>query len=219
MIKAVLFDLDGTLLDRAGSLIQFARQQHQRHAALQALPQKEYVRSFIELDSNGRVWKDTVYQQLIARCGISETTWQSLLQDYVENFLIACIGFPGLYEALGRLKSQGYLLGMITNGRSPFQEHNLQSLGIQSFFAVTLVSEAVGLRKPDAAIFEQALDSLDVQASEAVFVGDSPESDIAGAQRANMKAIWKYNAYWKACKYADATCVDLRELPEIVSRF
>ena len=218
MIKAVLFDLDGTLLDRASSLISFARQQHQRYKALQLISQEDYVSAFVALDDNGQVWKDKVYQQLIELYGLSGVTWEFLLQDYVEGFAIACIGLPNMILMLKALSAKNYRLGVITNGRSPFQEQNIQALGIQPFFSTVLVSEAVGLRKPDPAIFQKALHSMDVRASDAVFIGDSPESDIRGARRAGMKAIWKRHPYWRYCDYADATCDDLIELLNIIGQ-
>ena len=68
MIKAVLFDLDGTLLDRARSLIHFAEQQHYRWKdILGTIPLSIYVRDFVELDRNGHVWKDnSVCEDLLA---------------------------------------------------------------------------------------------------------------------------------------------------------
>lgn len=218
MIKAVLFDLDGTLLDRASSLISFARHQHQRYEVLQLISQEDYVSAFVALDDNGQVWKDEVYRQLIDRYGLSGVTWEFLLQDYVENFAIACVGFPNLILMLKALSAKNYELGVITNGRSPFQEQNIQALGIQPFFSTILVSEAISLRKPNPAIFQKALHGLDVQASDAVFIGDSPESDVKGAQRAGMKAIWKRSPHWQYCDAADATCDDLIELPTIIGQ-
>lgn len=218
VVKAVLFDLDGTLLDRAASVVRFIELQYQKNEALHSISQEMYVSSFIELDRNGYVWKDTVYQQLITRHSLDGVTWQFLLGDYVENFSRACIGFPHMRRILAGLKAEGYLLGVITNGRSPFQEKNIKALGIASLVSTILVSEAMGMSKPDWAIFQAALQRLGVEPSEAVFVGDSPRSDIEGAQKAGMKAVWKYSAYWKTCEFADATCTDLIALPEIIRR-
>lgn len=123
---------------------------------------------------------------------------------------------------LENLSAQGYGLGLVTNGRSPFQERNIEALNIQSLFSTILVSEAVGLRKPAAAIFNRALTALehqleqDIRHDEVVFVGDSCASDIAGAQQVGMKTIWKFSSHLPACELADAMCHDLSELPDII---
>ena len=72
-MKAVLFDLDGTLLDRDASLQQFVAAQYQRFQMyLRHIPEDEYLFTFIELDCRGHVWKDKVYQQLINEYSIAE---------------------------------------------------------------------------------------------------------------------------------------------------
>ena len=216
MIKAVLFDLDNTLLDRERSLVHFARQQHAKFDALQAIPQSAYIARLVALDENGRVWKDKVYQQLLAEFGVTALTWERLLCDHVETFRHACIGFAGLKSMLNALRQRGLRLGLITNGRAPFQEHNIDALGITHYFKSILVSEAEGVRKPDPPIFERALRQLDVVAGEAVFVGDNPHADVAGAQAVGMKAIWKYNTHYGHCNIADAVCYSLEDIPSLI---
>ncbi len=67
MVKAVLFDLDGTLLDRDTSVRQFISAQYDRLTEhLSYIPKQDYTARFIELDCHGHVWKDKVYQDLVA---------------------------------------------------------------------------------------------------------------------------------------------------------
>lgn len=64
-MKAVLFDLDGTLLNRDASVKVFIEKQYERlHNHLGHIAKKQYAERFIELDQHGYVWKDKVYAQL-----------------------------------------------------------------------------------------------------------------------------------------------------------
>jgi putative hydrolase of the HAD superfamily len=66
----------------------------------------------------------------------------------------------------------------------------VEAMGLTSLLEVMVISEEVGIKKPDPRIFRMALDRLGVDASEAVFVGDNLELDIAGARGVGMRALW-----------------------------
>jgi putative hydrolase of the HAD superfamily len=217
MIKAVIFDLDGTLLDRDASVEQFIAIQYDRLSHnLSHIAKNDYIARFIELDCHGYVWKDKVYQQLVEEFQIDGLTWQMLLQDYEQQFQHHCIPFSGLVEMLILLRKQGYLLGIISNGRGEFQAHAIEGLGIQDYFDVILISEFEQIRKPEAEIFHRAAQRLGVIHQDCVFVGDNPEADIIGAKNAGMKVIWKRNLSWQESKEADAIVDELHEIPVIL---
>jgi putative hydrolase of the HAD superfamily len=219
MIRALLFDLDETLLDRTQSLTHFVQAQYHRfYPHFQHIPLDLFQQRFVELDARGTVWKDKVYQHLLVEQKITGVGWEELLDDYVARFASSCVGFPHLHEMLRDLKARGYALGIVTNGRSPFQERNIDALGILPYFGAVLVSEAEGVRKPEPEIFLRAAARLGVQAGEVVFVGDNPQADIAGAQRCGMKAIWFSPRATGECTFADAVCGGLDEVVGEVER-
>lgn len=125
--------------------------------------------------------------------------------------------FPNLKKMLEGLKSQNLLLGMITNGFGQFQMDNLKSLQIEKYFDVILVSEWEGIKKPDPRIFNKALNILNVQPNEAIFVGDHPENDVLAAKKIGMKGIWKKDLLWRNAE-ADFIVDDLGELPFIIEK-
>lgn len=63
------------------------------------------------------------------------------------------------------------------------------------------------------------MNRLGVSPSDSVFVGDNPDSDIAGARGAMMKTIWNRNASWIEAKDADAVIDELNEIPLILETF
>lgn len=212
-IQSVIFDLDGTLLDREQSLVFFIEDQHNRlHKNLGSVPRDLYARRFIQLDARGYVWKDRVYSRLIDEFKIESLTVDYLLQDYLDNFPRHCVPFPNLHETLTALKQRKLKLGIITNGRTDFQKLNIASLGIQNFFEVVLVSEEQGIKKPDAEIFRRAVDKLGVFPEESVFVGDHPVNDVLAAQNIGMRALWKRDRFWQSDVTSDATIDDLSEI-------
>jgi putative hydrolase of the HAD superfamily len=219
-MKSVIFDLDGTLLDRDASVEQFISVQYDRLSEhLSHIPKSDYTARFIELDCHGHVWKDKVYQSLVSEFAVEGMSWQSLLEDYEMQFQFHCVPFQSLTEMLNELQKQGYLLGIITNGRSPFQARAIDGLGIRDYFDAILISEVEQVRKPQVEIFQRALDRLGVTALDSVFVGDHPEADIAGAKGAMMKTIWKRNSSWEEAKEADAIVNELNEIPSILKQF
>src|SRR6266853_280648 len=144
MIRAVLFDLDGTLYDRDAAMLALALDRH-------------------------------FWESYSRRCEISDDTWATLRA----------------------LKTAGKRLGVVTNGQTEWQTRKLEGLGLGSFFDAVLISESEGIRKPDARIFHRALERCRVEhPAEAMFVGDQPEVDVAGAHAAGLVAVWKRVPYW-----------------------
>lgn len=218
VIKAVLFDLDGTLLNRDESVKLFIERQYERlNKLLNSIPKEKYISRFIQLDKRGYVWKDKVYQQLVYEFNIETITWEALLQDYMNEFKHHCVPFPNLINLLEKLKTDHFVLGMITNGFGQFQMDNIKALEIEKFFDVILVSEWEGMKKPNPQLFMSALEKLHVLPHESIFLGDHPENDVKGAQDVGMKGIWKRDFQWD-CVEADAIIDDLLELPAIIDQ-
>ncbi|SEN96822.1 putative hydrolase of the HAD superfamily [Mesobacillus persicus] len=217
MIKAVLFDLDGTLLDREASVLKFISNQYNRlNKWVCHIPKEQYINRFIGLDQNGYVWKDIVYQQFVQEFMITGLSPEDLLEDYVNQFKYNCIPFANLINMLDALVEKNFALGIITNGKDPFQMENIKSLGIEKYFKTILISESIGMKKPEPQIFEKALEILTVLPTESVFVGDHPHNDIKAAQRIGMKGIWKRNAHWDNVE-ADYIIDDLEGIPRILT--
>ncbi|MDL4840217.1 HAD family hydrolase [Aquibacillus rhizosphaerae] len=216
MIKAVVFDLDGTLLNRDASVKLFIENQYQRlNKCLNHIPKDKYITRFIELDNRGYVWKDKVYQQLVDGFDITGLTREDLLEDYISQFKHSCVPFSNLIHTLEKLKNNNILLGMITNGKGQFQMDNIKALGIEKYFNTILISEWEGIKKPESQIFQTALNKLNVLPSESIFVGDHPENDIKAAQHVGMIGVWKRDYQWDDVQ-AEFVVEDLEQIPLIL---
>ncbi|MFS0783174.1 HAD family hydrolase [Bacillus sp. 1P06AnD] len=216
MIKAVLFDLDGTLLNRDESVRGFIENQYVRlHQYLGHIPKDRYINRFIELDQRGYVWKDKVYQQLVEEFRITEIEWGYLLEDYISEFKHHCLAFPHLRQMLDELRSMPIRLGIVTNGRGRFQMDNIVALNMEGYFDAILISDWEGIKKPDPRIFRRAIERLDVIADECAFVGDHPENDVKAAQAIGLTGIWKKDDQQDDAE-ADYIVKDLNELPRLI---
>jgi putative hydrolase of the HAD superfamily len=213
MIRAVLFDLDRTLLDRDTSFASFGAAQHERFAErMPGIGSRTFVERLVTLDALGSVWKDVVYQRLLAELGINGITWEELFTDFDARIADSYVPFPGLHEVLEEL-SPTYALGIITNGRGEFQQRTIERLGIAHHFKAILISEIEGVRKPEAEIFHRAMTRLGCAPAEAVYVGDNPDADVRAARAAGLRAIWKRNTAFAEPHEADGIIDSLAELP------
>ena len=83
-----------------------------------------------------------------------------------------------------------YPLTIISNGFKEVQYYKFEHSGLAPYFTHTLISEEVGINKPQPEIFRIALQRNGISADEAVMIGDSYTSDIAGAKAAGIDQIW-----------------------------
>ena len=92
------------------------------------------------------------------------------------------------------------------------QSAKLACLGLSPMFDTILISDAEGICKPERQIFHRALERLNVNPAHAVFVGDHPEVDAAGARAAGMRAIWRRDPSVSGVVEADAVIEELGDL-------
>lgn len=102
--------------------------------------------------------------------------------------------FPDTLPALETLSGAGVPMGIITNGDSAHQRGKLKSTGIERFFSIIVVSSEAGVSKPDYAIFRRALSLASCAASDAFFVGDSPDQDVAPARALGINTFFMNRA-------------------------
>ncbi len=215
-IQGILFDLDETLLDRIQSLIRFCQWQATDVFHFNQDIAQHFIQRFIELDRNGSVWKDLVYIQLKQEFEIQHSV-EELLDTYINQFQNFCITNPKVNETILYLHENGYKLGLISNGKSPFQEHNFQSLKLEKYFSTVIVSEAVNLRKPDPQIFHLACQQLGFKPEQCAFVGDNEIADVQGAKNAGLISIFYIKNNDRTSKYADQTIHHFSELVDYLS--
>ena len=99
----------------------------------------------------------------------------------------------GAIETLEYLKAQGYILSIISNGFVEVQYTKLRRSGLIPYFANVFLSEEIGYQKPDIRFFQTVLDRLNASPSECLVIGDNFQTDIQGAQNANIRAVFYKN--------------------------
>ena len=212
-VQAVVFDLDGTLLDRRRSFEGFVRDQWERFVhVLQAIRREQYVQTLIENDRDGYAPRNELFTGTIAQFDLPAALATTLLDDYRAAFPSACLLFPDAAPTLSSLRASGRKLGLITNGSVRMQSAKLACLALSPMFDTILISDAEGISKPNRQIFERALERLNVTPAHAVFVGDHPHVDVAGARGAGMRAIWRRDPGVSRVIEADAVIEELGDL-------
>jgi putative hydrolase of the HAD superfamily len=96
--------------------------------------------------------------------------------------------FADVIPALDAMQEAGLRLGVVSNWGWAAPEL-LQTLELARHFEIMSISARVGYQKPHAAIFEHALDLLDVSADQAIHVGDDPGADVIGARGVGIEPV------------------------------
>lgn len=196
-IRAVIFDLDNTIIDRTGTFRKFTEsflQSYFQHIE----STQPLLERIIRLDQDGYKDKKQLFNELL-----EELPWrvkpqhEELMNYYRTQYVKKAMLFHQAREIL-QYCTEKYRTGLITNGRNVIQYGKIDQLEIRSYFDVILVSEEAGCKKPDPRIFEMTLNQLQLPPDQCLYIGDHPANDIEGASKVGMKTIWfKVNQPWK----------------------
>ncbi len=208
MIRAVLFDFSGTLVNcgdawwklelvttvRAPLELLHERRQITVSDADLARADDLYARLKREARETGiEIAAHDAARQAAAALGLSLP--DGLLDAAVDELFCACLAdclpIDGAVDMLSALQQQGLVLAVISNARHGlFVRWALERLDMARFFQAIVVSADVRLRKPRPEIFWDTLRELGIAPSQAAFVGDYHPYDMVGAQAAGMYSIW-----------------------------
>jgi FMN hydrolase / 5-amino-6-(5-phospho-D-ribitylamino)uracil phosphatase len=219
--RVVLFDLDDTLCDYASARalrlrLAFSAERHAAFGPTSDLARERLVADALATPSHGV----DHFPELLCRHGIDDpmaaeaamTWYRSHRYEGLRLFSDAEATIQALRQTDGFARRT---IGVVTNGPADVQRSKIDLLGVGRFVDFVVISGEFGVAKPDPAIFQEALRLAAADPEEAVFVGDSPEFDIAGARAAGIRPIWlnrSARAWRDASPPPDHQIADLSEL-------
>ncbi|MBM7047655.1 MULTISPECIES: HAD family hydrolase [Rhizobium] len=191
LIEAAMFDLDETLIDRRAALKAFLPDQFKRFGdQLQDVTFQTFEATFFALEKEGLVDKHRLYPRLAATLGAGSRCGARLLSDFQTRYPHFARLSVGALEMLIVLRARGLKTAIISNGHAGVQSAKIEITGLKDAVDLVVISEDVGLRKPDPRIFQHAAERLGVTPAHCIFVGDNPQADVLGAEASGMTGIF-----------------------------
>jgi HAD superfamily hydrolase (TIGR01549 family) len=210
MVRAVLFDLDDTLFDHRRSSRSGIMAMQQSYPCFQQTTIDELERAYmllleeihlrvllgeINLDQARTIRMERLFAQFDGQS--SRATVEEATRMFREAYQASRQVVQGTIALLEALRPH-VKIGIVTNNILAEQQEKLRYLGLEAHIDALVVSEEVGIVKPEAGIFRVALERLQCSAADTVMIGDSWQNDIIGAGAAGIRAIW-LNRYGIPC--------------------
>jgi putative hydrolase of the HAD superfamily len=189
MIRAICFDLDGTLIDFTGDFQALMLQNANKLGVPQAL-HNQFAEAFSKYTRSLATSLEITRQTLSDLSLASPENLELLCHQATQRYTASIHLINGAKELLETLMAKNIPLALITNGPTDMQLASIYKVNIQGYFKAILISGELGIRKPDARIFNLACEQLGVASEDCLMIGDNLSADIQGARRTGMQAVW-----------------------------
>jgi len=208
MIKAVIFDFDGTVSNRMANAYNVFNEYFRQYFLDKTDMEFEAIlQDMVTFDCNGTTKVEYRLIPFIKKYEdhLPKDFSEKFTEFYYEYMWKHCVLKDEADGVLTKLKEK-YRLALLSNGQSKSQHDKINYVGCDKYFEEIIVSGDYGINKPDPRIFEIMAEKLGLKCEECAFIGDVFSSDILGAIRANMVPIWlcsdyeKQNYYYKGIR-------------------
>jgi len=202
-VHLLLLSLDDTLVDRAGAFADWGRDFLDRIGA----PRHD-LDWLLAIDADGISSRWDVAEALRHRYDLAESA-ADLVEEQRAMVLARLRPDPLLGCALRIAIDAGLVPVVVTNGDSGQQLEKLRRTGLDRYVADCIVSNEVGVRKPNPRIFAIAAQRVRMSLRDAWMIGDSPEADINGAVAVGIPSVWLHRGRpWPERRYAPTYVAD-----------
>lgn len=189
-ITTVLFDLDGTICEQLKPTDERLGGAFERAGIEPFFDVRDMRRQMAEIDADSaHEFRQRLFRSLAREKDRAMRVADDLVAAYEEPDPRNVRFRSGARETLETIAAE-YRVGLVTNGGQVPQQTKLETLGITDSFDVTVFSEPGRPAKPATEPFERALSALNIRPPDAVHVGDSIGSDVAGAHAAGLESVW-----------------------------
>ncbi|MEE3913695.1 HAD family hydrolase [Pseudomonas viridiflava] len=197
--KAVLFDLDNTLTNRALSIERYVKCFLKDFGLVVHADSQAIVRLISQVDNGGYLKAGSAFssiRQAVGHVLAHELAWrvaqtpQTLSDHWQIHFPRSAVAMSGSELLVAELSRRDIRIAVVSNGAESSRQNTVACLPFASHIDAIFSSEKVGTTKPAPAIFLAAAEHLQVRPEECWFVGDHPVNDYLGACSAGMHAVW-----------------------------
>ena len=140
---------------------------------------------------------EEILEQLFRDRGIAENVEQLAL-NAAQLFRICSTEYirlyPGVLDALKKLRQKGHRLWLLSNAQRVFTEYELRHLGLLDAFDGIYISSTFGFRKPDRRFYEALIREQNLDIRSCLMIGNDRETDIAGAKNAGLHTLYMHTA-------------------------
>ena len=204
-VKALLFDLDDTLLDYSGGVDLSWTEACTSCCVPAGMDPVVLVAAIAETrrwfwDDPERhrrervnmlgAWQHIVEFALERLGRPAADLAEAIARDYAERRRAVMRLFPDSLACLTELRRRGVPLALVTNGDASQQRYKIERHDLARFFDEIVIEGEFGAGKPDEAVYRQALKTLDTHPGEALMVGDHLEFDVGAPQRLGLTGVW-----------------------------
>ena len=197
-------DLDDTIHDRNRSLCKFVDLFKLKYSDTLDYNSKLIMKDiFFEIDYQGYKPREEMFKELKDRVSWKyKPDLKELIDFWNVEFPKCAEPMPNLYNVLDYFIDKNIKMGIVTNGNSDFQNAKIDKLNLRKYMKTIIISEEIGIRKPDPKIFHLALSKINSNNKTTLFVGDNSLIDIKGAIDSSLIPIWlSHGQEWNIKNY------------------